>query len=104
MAKPKSTTLSLGHHKSEAVAIRGLLGDIRLVIEAARAQTTRVVNSTLVVMYWQIGKRIREDALGNERAEYGKIDLIRLSGALADSFAIAIFTSGRSNNVEGHPF
>ncbi|WP_397571186.1 YhcG family protein [Schlesneria sp. T3-172] len=49
-----------------------LLGDLRQVIEAAREQTARAVNSTLVIMYWQIGKRIREEVLQNERAEYGK--------------------------------
>lgn len=33
-----------------------------------------------------------------------QIDLIGLSGVLADSFALAIFTSGRANDVEGRPF
>jgi|LakMenE01Jun11ns_1017448.scaffolds.fasta_scaffold9597395_2 hypothetical protein len=46
--------------------------DIRKVIETARQQTAQAVNSNLVMMYWQIGKRIRQDVLGNERAEYGK--------------------------------
>jgi hypothetical protein len=55
--------------------IRGSAHDqkeIRQVIEAAREQTAQAVNSTLVMMYWQIGKRIRLDVLGNERADYGK--------------------------------
>jgi hypothetical protein len=43
---------------------------IRTLIEAAREQTARAVNSTLVGLYWQIGKRIREDALGHKRPEY----------------------------------
>jgi len=42
-------------------ATPNLLGDIRKVIEAAREQTAQAVNSTLVIMHWQIGKRIRED-------------------------------------------
>ena len=37
-----------------------LLGDIRSLIESAREQTARAVNSALVGMYWHIGKRIRE--------------------------------------------
>lgn len=49
-----------------------LLGDIRALIEAARQQTARAVNSTMVALYWHIGKRIREEVLGGQRAEYGE--------------------------------
>ena len=41
------------------------LVDIRHLIEAAREQTASAVNSTLVMMYWQIGKRIRAEVLRN---------------------------------------
>lgn len=68
------------------IAIPNLLGDIRQVIEAAREQTARAVNSTLVIMYWQIGKRIREDVLQNERAEYGKEILQTLSAQLTEEY------------------
>jgi hypothetical protein len=67
-------------------ATPNLLGDIRKVIEAAREQTAQAVNSTLVIMYWQIGKRIREDVLGNQRAEYGKEILQVLSGKLTAEY------------------
>ena len=63
-----------------------LLGDIRALIEAARQQTARAVNSTLVMMYWQIGRRIRHDVLGNERAEYGKEIVQTLSEELAEEY------------------
>jgi predicted nuclease of restriction endonuclease-like (RecB) superfamily len=49
-----------------------LLGDIRALIEAARGQVARAVNSGLVMLYWQIGTRIRKEILGNRRAEYGR--------------------------------
>src|SRR5258708_14213378 len=49
-----------------------LLGDIRSLIEAAREQTARAVNSALVGLYWHIGKRIREDVLHQQRAGYGE--------------------------------
>ena len=54
------------------LAAPSLLADLRQLIEAARQQTARAVNSALVGMYWQIGRRIRKDVLANERAEYGK--------------------------------
>ena len=51
-----------------------LLGDIRALIEVAREQTARVVNSAMAGLYWHIGKRIREDILGEKRADYGVCD------------------------------
>lgn len=86
MAKVKSPKTSLSKRKSNAVAIPNLLGDIRQLVDAARQQTARAVNSTLVVMYWQIGKRIREDVLGNERAEYGKEIVSALSAELTQEY------------------
>jgi predicted nuclease of restriction endonuclease-like (RecB) superfamily len=56
------------------------------MIENAREQTAQVVNSTLVIMYWRIGKRIREDVLGNQRAEYGKEILQTLSEKLTQEY------------------
>jgi predicted nuclease of restriction endonuclease-like (RecB) superfamily len=55
-----------------AVPVDRLLGDIRPLIEAAREQTARAVNSTMVGLYWHIGKRIREDLLREKRAGYGE--------------------------------
>jgi hypothetical protein len=49
-----------------------LLTDLRAMIESARQQVAHVVDSGLVVLYWQIGKRIQQDVLGNKRAAYGK--------------------------------
>ena len=55
-----------------AIAADRLLGDVRALIEAAREQTARAVNSGLVGLYWHIGKRIRQDILQEKRAEYGE--------------------------------
>ncbi len=55
-----------------ALATDRLLGDIRSLIEAAREQTARAVNSALVGLCWHIGKRIRQDALHHKRAGYGE--------------------------------
>jgi hypothetical protein len=79
MPKRKRTPNLLNPGESLPAA-PSLLGDIRTLIEAAREQTARAVNSTLVMMYWQIGRRIRQDVLENERAEYGKEIVQTLSG------------------------
>ena len=76
MAKAKQTTrrnLSVSKTAlSPALPPDRLLGDIRSLIESAREQTARAVNSALVGLYWHIGKRIREDVLQVQRAGYGE--------------------------------
>lgn len=49
----------------------GLLRDLRGLIVAAREQVARAVDAGLVTLYWQVGRRIRQDILKEQRAEYG---------------------------------
>ena len=60
--------------------------DVRDLIIAARQDVARSVNSALVMLYWRIGQRIREDILQQKRAEYGKQILQTLSAKLAAEF------------------
>ena len=48
-----------------------LLGDIRRMIEDARAAVALTVNTGLTALYWRIGKRINDEILKGERAAYG---------------------------------
>lgn len=63
-----------------------LLGDIRTLIEAVRQQVARAVNSTMVTLYWHVGKRIREEVLGGQRAEYGEQIVSSLSAQLTAEY------------------
>jgi hypothetical protein len=49
-----------------------LVKEISLNIEESKQQLAITVNATLSLLYWQIGKRINEGILQNQRAEYGK--------------------------------
>lgn len=49
-----------------------LVKEISLYIEESKQQLAITVNTTLSLLYWQIGKRINEEILQNQRAEYGK--------------------------------
>jgi len=69
-----------------AVAADRLLGDVRALIEAAREQTARAVNSALVSLYWHIGTRIRQDILREKRAGYGEEIVATLSRQLTAEF------------------
>lgn len=51
---------------------RVLLGDLRQLIAEARQDVARQVNSALVLLYWRVGTRIRQDILKEKRAEYGE--------------------------------
>lgn len=52
--------------------------DIKHIIEAGRTTAYSAVNATMIVTYWNIGKRIvEEEQHGKERAEYGK-ELIKM--------------------------
>jgi hypothetical protein len=48
-----------------------LAADLRSLIETTRLRVARIVNAELVMLYWEIGSRIRRDILGDARAEYG---------------------------------
>lgn len=49
-----------------------LLQDLRSLIEQGKQQAVTAVNHLLTMTYWQVGKRINEEVLQGERAEYGK--------------------------------
>ena len=49
-----------------------LFGEIQKLIEESRNYVALEVNSTITMLYWQIGKRINKELLKEKRAEYGK--------------------------------
>lgn len=51
---------------------KDLLNDISLLIEQSKRQISIQANSTLTILFWQIGKRINHEILQNKRADYGK--------------------------------
>ncbi len=63
-----------------------LLAEIKALIEEGRAQVAQTVNSTLTMLYWQIGRRINEEILKGARAEYGKQIVATLSGQLQQAY------------------
>jgi hypothetical protein len=48
-----------------------LFGDIRRIIEDARAAVAVTVNAGLTDLYWRIGKRINDEIVKGKRAAYG---------------------------------
>ena len=69
----------------------GLIGDLQLLIESTRIRVAVGVNVGMVLLYWDIGERIRTEILSDERAAYGKqvIDILseQLSAQYGRGFA-----------------
>ena len=71
---------------------------IRAIIENARGNIARAVNTEMVLAYWQIGREIVEgEQKGRSRAEYGKKLLEGLSKQLTDEFGTGFHASNLWN-------
>lgn len=85
MEKTKNSVMKHRHFIADKPA-QTLLGDIRGLIESARSGVARAVNSGLVLLYWNIGNRIRKDILKNKRASYGEEIVPTLSAKLIPEY------------------
>ena len=63
-----------------------LRAEIRELILSARASVAQTVNAGLVLLYWEIGGRIRREILKNRRGEYGEQVVLSLSKELEAEF------------------
>ena len=63
-----------------------LFSEIKHLIEQSKNNVAITVNSEITTLYWHIGKRINQDVLGNERAEYGKQIVKSLAVQLAQDY------------------
>src|SRR6266545_3049461 len=64
-----------------------LYSEIRQIFEQARGTAVCAVNFSMVIAYWQIGKRIvEEEQSGKRRAGYGEFLLEDLSSRLTKDF------------------
>ena len=78
---------------------KGLLTDVRELILAARQTVAQGVNSALVLLYWNIGQRIRTDILREKRADYGEKIFYALSRKLAVEFGEGFTERNLANMV-----
>lgn len=62
-----------------------LFEQIKNLIEQTKNNVTVAVNSSLTMMYWNIGKLINDEVLQNKRAEYGKEIVATVSQQLQDN-------------------
>jgi len=63
-----------------------LLSDIKNLIHQAKNIVVMTANSALVMLYWNIGKRIQNEILKNDRAEYGSNIITNLAEELSSEY------------------
>jgi hypothetical protein len=61
---------------------RRLVDDVRELVERARIDAARAVNASLVMVYWNVGRRISNELIGEARAAYGERIVATLSREL----------------------
>jgi predicted nuclease of restriction endonuclease-like (RecB) superfamily len=79
--------MSLNNHNSQNNQLPekphgDLLNDLQMLIERGREKAVSAVNSAITITYWQVGRRINEEVLHGERAQYGKQIIVSLSQEL----------------------
>ncbi len=57
---------------SKELLSKNLFFDIKSLIQTSKEQVAVAVNSSMSILYWQIGKRVNSEVLKNTRAKYGK--------------------------------
>ena len=63
-----------------------LLIELSALIEQSQQQLAMFANSTLTLLFWQVGNRINQDILLNKRAEYGKHVVSTVSAQLETKY------------------
>jgi len=70
----------------EPQAEETLYGDVCQIIDGARNRIATYMNTEVCMTNWYVGKRIKEDVLYNQRAQYGKQILMNLSVRLTEKY------------------
>lgn len=60
-----------------------LIKDLVSLIENGKSQLAYAANATMTITYWNIGKRINNEIIDNQRAEYGKQIVVSVARQLS---------------------
>ncbi len=63
-----------------------LYSDVCQIIDGTRTRLATTVNAEVCLLHWHIGKRIKEDVLYNQRAEYGTEILKKIAILLTEKY------------------
>ncbi len=73
--------------ENKIILIDNLYFKVKTIIENGRSKAFKIINSTMLESYWNIGKEIvEEEQKGEDRAEYGKFVITSISEKLTKEF------------------
>jgi hypothetical protein len=81
-------------------SVNSLLSDLRQLIVESRGRVAQAVNSELTMLYWNVGRRIREDILQEKRANYGEQIVAALGRQLTAEFGRGFSQRNLDNMVQ----
>lgn len=61
---------------------QSIFREVKALIEQSRQQVATSVNAAITMLYWQIGARVNQEILKDQRAEYGKQIAVSLARQL----------------------
>ena len=76
-----------------------VIKDIQSLIDQSKLSAVRAVNREMTVLYWNIGKRLKEEILQLKRAEYGQKILQTVSAKLTDLYGKGFSERNLSNCI-----
>ena len=69
-----------------------LFQEIKTIIDSAKKEVAVQVNSTMTALYWEIGNKINQNLLKDQRAEYGKQIISQLAVQLQSEYGTNSFS------------
>lgn len=78
--------------KIAAIGNTNLFTEIKALINSAKQKVAVEVNSTMSALYWEIGNKINQNLLKDQRAEYGKQVVANLSKQLREEYGTSSFS------------
>jgi predicted nuclease of restriction endonuclease-like (RecB) superfamily len=63
-----------------------LFEEVSIIIERGRREIATQASYRTVLIFWQVGKRVNDEVLGNQRADYGKQIVSRLATQLTTKY------------------
>jgi len=85
--KPKAAKIAQPNKSKQVIPEETLLyRELSLLIEKSKHKAVSQVKSTVNLLFWQIGKKINNEILQNERAEYGSKIITNLAKKLSAQY------------------
>ena len=65
---------------------KSLLQDLQSLVKETEYKVASAVNSAVTILFWKVGKRIRDETLNHQRAKYGESIVVTVSRSLVEQF------------------